>query len=66
VKSHIASNDFSGALLVLAGLRKPVDAFFEKVLVNDNNDAVRANRLSLLQRITTVTGRVADFSKLAG
>ena len=66
VKSHIASNDFSGALLVLAGLRQPVDAFFEKVLVNDNNDAVRANRLSLLQRITTVTGKVADFSKLAG
>ena len=66
VKSHIESNDFSGALLVLAGLRKPVDAFFEKVLVNDDNNAVRANRLSILQRITTVTGRVADFSKLAG
>ena len=66
VRSHIESNDFSGALLVLAGLRQPVDAFFEKVLVNDNNDAVRANRLSLLQRITTVTERVADFSKLAG
>lgn len=64
-KSHIASDDFSGALIVLAALRKPVDAFFEKVLVNDDNRAVRANRLALLRRIPAVIGEVADFSKLA-
>ena len=64
-KMHIASDDFSGALIILAGLRKPVDAFFEKVLVNDDNKAVRANRLALLRRIPAVIGEVADFSKLA-
>lgn len=64
-KSHIASDDFSGALIVLAALRKPVDAFFEKVLVNDDNRSVRANRLALLRRIPAVIGEVADFSKLA-
>lgn len=64
-KMHIASDDFSGALIVLASLRKPVDAFFEKVLVNDDNKAVRANRLALLRRIPAVIGEVADFSKLA-
>lgn len=63
--SHLAASDFSGALTALANLRKPVDAFFEKVLVNDDNSAIRANRLALLQRIKLVMGNVADFSKLA-
>lgn len=66
ITAHIQSADFSGALADLAGLRKPVDAFFDKVLVNDNNEAVRANRLALLKRIASATGKVADFSKLAG
>ncbi|WP_297323411.1 glycine--tRNA ligase subunit beta, partial [uncultured Bartonella sp.] len=60
-KSHISSSDFSGALIALAVLRQPVDAFFEKVLVNDENKAVRANRLALLRRIPAVIGEVADF-----
>lgn len=64
-QAHIDAADFSGALIALALLRKPVDAFFDKVLVNDDNAAVRANRLALLERIRSVTGRVADFSKLA-
>lgn len=63
-KSHISSGDFSGALIALSVLRRPVDAFFEKVLVNDENAAVRANRLALLQRVHIVIGQVADFSKL--
>jgi glycyl-tRNA synthetase beta chain len=50
----------------LSALREPVDSFFEKVLVNDENDSVRANRLALLERIRAATGRVADFSKIAG
>jgi glycyl-tRNA synthetase beta chain len=40
--------------------------FFDKVLVNDDDTAVRANRLALLSRIRSATDRVADFSKIAG
>ncbi len=62
----IEAEDFSGAMLALAKLRGPVDAFFEKVLVNDENEKIRANRLALLARIREATGKVADFSKIAG
>lgn len=66
VARHIQAADFSGALMELASLRAPVDAFFDKVLVNDDNKTIRANRLALLKRIASATGKVADFSKLAG
>lgn len=62
----IQNEDFSGALLALSVLREPVDSFFERVLVNDDDEAVRANRLALLARIRAATGQVADFSKIAG
>ncbi len=62
----IRNEDFSGAMLALSALREPVDSFFEKVLVNDEDGAVRANRLALLSRIRAATGEVADFSKIAG
>ncbi|WP_041544492.1 glycine--tRNA ligase subunit beta [Chelativorans oligotrophicus] len=62
----IQKQDFSAAMTALAALREPIDSFFEKVLVNDENDSIRANRLALLQRIREATGRVADFSKIAG
>ena len=62
----ILKQDFSAAMLALSALREPVDAFFEQVLVNDENEAVRANRLALLTRIRSATGQVADFSKIAG
>jgi glycyl-tRNA synthetase beta chain len=62
----IALQDFAAAMRALAGLRAPVDAFFEAVLVNDPDEAIRANRLALLARIRTATGQVADFSKIAG
>ena len=62
----IALQDFSGAMRALATLREPVDAFFEAVLVNAEDEAVRANRLALLRRIRSATGQVADFSKIAG
>ncbi|UDL91745.1 glycine--tRNA ligase subunit beta [Mesorhizobium sp. PAMC28654] len=62
----IQNEDFSGAMLALSVLREPVDSFFERVLVNDEDQAVRANRLALLTRIRTATGQVADFSKIAG
>jgi glycyl-tRNA synthetase beta chain len=50
----------------LSALRGPVDAFFDEVLVNAEDAAVRANRLALLSRIREATGRVADFSKIGG
>ena len=53
-------------MAALSQLRVPVDAFFEHVLVNDADEAVRANRLALLARIRAATGQVADFSKIAG
>ncbi len=62
----IALQDFSAAMRALAALRRPVDAFFEAVLVNAEDEAVRANRLALLRRIRAATGQVADFSKIAG
>ncbi|WP_309083618.1 glycine--tRNA ligase subunit beta [Chelativorans sp.] len=62
----IAEQDFSGAMKALAALREPVDSFFDQVLVNAEDDRVRANRLALLARIRQATGRVADFSKIAG
>jgi len=62
----IQNEDFSAAMLALSVLREPVDSFFERVLVNDEDQAVRANRLALLARIRAATDRVADFSKIVG
>jgi glycyl-tRNA synthetase beta chain len=62
----IEGQDFSSAMRALSALRGPVDAFFEQVLVNVEDEAVRANRLALLARIREATGRVADFSKISG
>lgn len=62
----IQNEDFSAAMLALSVLREPVDSFFERVLVNDEDQAVRANRLALLARIRAATDQVADFSRIAG
>src|SRR5690606_28244615 len=65
-EAAIAREDFSGAMRALAALRGPVDTFFDKVLVNDENEKVRANRLALLTNIREATGEVAESSKPAG
>jgi glycyl-tRNA synthetase beta chain len=62
----IAVEDFGDAMAALARLRAPVDAFFERVLVNAPDAAVRANRLRLLNRIREATHTVADFSRIEG
>ncbi len=62
----IEKEDFSSAMTALAKLREPVDSFFEDVMVNAEDEAVRANRLALMRRIRDATGTVADFSKIAG
>jgi glycyl-tRNA synthetase beta chain len=60
----VASEDFTGAMSALAKLRPAVDAFFEHVKVNDDDAAVRENRLKLLNEIRAATRAVADFSKI--
>ena len=62
----IESENFEGAMGWLARLRAPVDNFFDHVLVNAEDEAVRANRLGLLARIRAATLQVADFSKIEG
>lgn len=62
----VASEDFAGAMTAMAALRGPVDAFFEKVLVNAPEPDLRLNRLRLLAQLRRVTQTVADFSKISG
>jgi glycyl-tRNA synthetase beta chain len=60
----VAKEDFAGAMSVIAKLRPAVDAFFDKVKVNDDDPEVRENRLKLLNEIRAATRAVADFSKI--
>ena len=60
----VAKEDFAAAMTAMAKLRPAVDAFFDKVKVNDDNAAVRENRLKLLNEIRAATRAVADFSKI--
>ncbi|NTJ06177.1 glycine--tRNA ligase subunit beta [Rhizobium lusitanum] len=62
----IAKEDFRSAMAALSKLRAPVDRFAKDVFVNDEDAAIRANRLALLRLIRAATGTVADFSKIAG
>lgn len=66
IEAPLAAEDFTGAMAELAKLRAPVDAFFEAVMVNDEDAAVRANRLALLTKIRETLHRVADFSRIDG
>jgi glycyl-tRNA synthetase beta chain len=62
----VAREDFAAAMRVMAKLRPAVDAFFDKVKVNDDDPAIRENRLKLLNEIRSATRAVADFSKIEG
>ena len=62
----LAAEDFAAAMGQLARLRAPVDAFFDKVLVNDPDPAVRLNRLRLLASLQATANHVADFSLIQG
>jgi glycyl-tRNA synthetase beta chain len=57
--------DYAASLTALAGLKSPVDAFFEHVMVNSDDAALKANRLGLLATLHAAMNRVADLSKLA-
>jgi glycyl-tRNA synthetase beta chain len=60
----VAKEDFAAAMSAMAKLRPAVDAFFDKVMVNDDDPKVRENRLKLLNEIRAATRAVADFSKI--
>jgi len=60
----VAKEDFAAAMSAMAKLRPAVDAFFDKVKVNDDDPQVRENRLKLLNEIRAATRAVADFSKI--
>jgi glycyl-tRNA synthetase beta chain len=66
VGKALAREDFEAAMRELAKLREPVDAFFERVLVNSEVAAERDNRLRLLAKVRDAMGRVADFSQVTG
>jgi glycyl-tRNA synthetase beta chain len=66
VQAALDAEDFTAAMTALAALRAPVDAFFDKVLVNSADPAERDNRLKLLGNVRDAMGRVADFSLISG
>ncbi|GAA6208571.1 glycine--tRNA ligase subunit beta [Cognatishimia sp. WU-CL00825] len=66
IAEAIRGEDFAAAMAGLAGLRAPIDAFFEAVQVNSDNEVVRRNRLNLLSRIRTLCLSVADLTKVEG
>ena len=66
VRKAVEAEEFEGAMSALASLRAPIDAFFETVTVNADDETLRANRLALLQRFIEATEKVADFSRLEG
>ncbi|MBN3806180.1 glycine--tRNA ligase subunit beta [Paraburkholderia sp. Ac-20336] len=65
VQSQLAAREYTGALTALAALREPVDTFFNDVMVNADDPALRANRLALLGALHQQMNCVADISRLA-
>ncbi|MCF8179637.1 MAG: glycine--tRNA ligase subunit beta [Sulfuritalea sp.] len=63
--SAFSEGDYTSSLLALATLRDPVDSFFNDVMVNCEDEALRANRLGLLAELHVAMNRVADLSKLS-
>ncbi len=66
ITRKIWEQEFTAAMAAMAELRRPIDAFFDKVTVNAEQPELRRNRLRLLRRVRTVMDRVADFSKIEG
>ncbi|AXE63286.1 glycine--tRNA ligase subunit beta [Hyphomonas sp. CACIAM 19H1] len=66
LEAPLKAEDFVGAMSVLAGLRGPVYAYLDGVMVNDSDAKVRENRLALLLAVRGALHKVADFSKIEG
>lgn len=65
VRSHVANEDYTDALCVLAGLRAAVDSFFDGVMVMVDEPLTRQNRLALLRQLAGLMNQVADLSRLS-
>jgi glycyl-tRNA synthetase beta chain len=65
VDARLAQGEFSAALLLTAQLHQPVTQFFDKVMVNAEDPALRANRFALLHEVASLTHQVVNLSKLA-
>ena len=66
VEATLARRDYAAAFAALAALRPAIDAFFDSVLVNDSDAALRNNRLGLLAELRALFTRIADLSRLPG
>lgn len=65
VTSALSAQDFPGVISALAALREPIDAFFDEVMVMDEDERLRANRLALLNRFAAVFSGIADLGAMA-
>src|SRR5271166_2752780 len=66
ISACLRDDNYETALGVLADLRSPLDAFFDKVTVNAQEPELRLNRLRLLHKVRSTMDRIADFSKIEG
>ncbi|MCE8514490.1 glycine--tRNA ligase subunit beta [Ruegeria pomeroyi] len=66
IDAALKIEDFAAAMTAMAALRAPVDAFFEEVQINSDNQVVRRNRLNLLSHIRKVCSSVADLTRIDG
>ena len=65
VADQVGKGDYAAALQAIAGLRAPVDAFFDGVMVMAEDDRIKANRLALLTRVASLFADIADFARIA-
>ncbi len=66
IKPAMKAEEFETAMHAMATLRAPIDAFFDTVQINTDNDILRRNRLNLLHRIRETCGSVADLTRIEG
>ncbi len=66
IGARLAAEDDAGAMAAMAGLRSPIDRFFDTVTVNAPEPALRQNRLRLLARVRETLDQAADFARIEG
>ena len=64
INDYYAQSEYDKAMATLAELRDDVDNFFEKVMVNDKDEAIKNNRLAILNKLSQVFSKTADISVL--
>ena len=66
IAAAVKDEDFGAVMAAMAGLRAPIDAFFEAVQINTDKEIVRRNRLNLLNRIRVICLQAADLTRIEG